>query len=61
MYHNNLFAVKNLVNHAVIAYTEFVQSRKVACIWFWANAIQICGKPVDPFGDSTSDGFIQSL
>ncbi len=61
MNHNGLFVVKNLVNDAVIAYTEFVQSRKVACIWFWSDVVQIRGKPMDTPGDSTSDRFVQSF
>ncbi len=32
MNHNRLFVMKNLVDDAVIAYTELVQSRKVAFI-----------------------------
>jgi len=39
MNHNGLFVVKNLVDDAVIAYTEFVQSRKVAFVWFWSDVV----------------------
>jgi hypothetical protein len=61
MDHNDLFVVKNLVNDAVIANAEFVQSRKVAFIRLWSNVVQICGEPIDTLSDSTGNRFIQSL
>jgi len=59
MNHNNLFVVKNLVNDAIIAYAELVQSRKVAFIWLWSDVVQFRCEPVDTLSDSTGNRFIQ--
>jgi len=61
MNHNDFFVVKNLVDDAIIAYAQLVQSRKVACIWLWSEVVQIRGEPIDTVSDSVGSRFIQSL
>ena len=61
MNHDDVLIVKNLVDDAIIAYAEFVESCKVGCERLWSNVAQIGGEPIDTFGDSAGNGFIQSL
>ena len=59
--HNDVFVVKNLVNYAVIAYAELVQSCQGTFIGLWPNGVQIPSKPVDALNNSMGDRFTQAL
>ena len=41
--HDNLFIVKNLVDDAVIAHTQLVESCQITREWLWSDVIKIRG------------------
>lgn len=59
MNYDKIFFVKNLIDHTVIANSEFVKSCKLSFVQFWLDIIQIHSEPIDSCRYSTRHTFIQ--
>jgi hypothetical protein len=58
MNHERLFRVKNLIEDAVIAYAELIESGEFTRQGLGANGIQVRGQPPNALDDPTAKRFI---
>jgi hypothetical protein len=57
--HNQLLAMKHLIDDTVIAHAKFIKSREVTHQRFKVDVIDVRNQPIDAFNNATTDWFIQ--